>query len=257
MPETVLTARNLSYRYGEGAGDLTVRLSALTLERGQVRALTGTSGTGKSTLLECIGLIREGFFLGRDRGRPDGEFLLLGREIASLTKQERWQWRAAFLGYMPQTGGLLPFLSIKENIALQIDLSLKQRQSLGAGGERAPLQEASEGLSETLGIADLLNKKPAALSIGQRQRAVFLKAMAHQPALLLIDEPTSALDQDNAHHLFAAIKQAASGRGVAALIVTHDTALVDELGIERISLSPRSGRGLSLFEPVSATLGAA
>src|SRR5690606_23384060 len=148
--------------------------------------LVGPSGSGKSTLLDLLALV-----LAPD---PGGEMLLrVGeREIDLLRlwrdgRQERLaQLRSRELGYVLQTGGLLGFLDVRRNIGLS-------RALLGMLDDGSVLR-----LAQQLEIAEQLDKYPAALSVGQRQRVGIARALAHGPRLLLADEPTASLDPLNA-----------------------------------------------------------
>ncbi|MBO6258043.1 MAG: ATP-binding cassette domain-containing protein [Succinivibrio sp.] len=221
MSVTILKIRNLSYTYrGRNSDGLKVTLRSMRLCAGDVKALTGVSGSGKSTLLECIGLIREGF--------NADEFIIDDTDIQTQNAAALAGVRAAKLGFMPQSGGLLPFLTVRGNISLQMKLGRRYNSAC------PPMDKLWEELLEvlrTLEIDSLLDRYPQELSIGQRQRAVFCKAIAHQPKLVLIDEPTSALDPLHAQKLFAAIAAIAARLKVSVLTVTHDLHLVEKLGI--------------------------
>jgi putative ABC transport system ATP-binding protein len=185
-------------------------------------AVVGPSGCGKSTLLEALGLIL----------KPErvGQFQLLQTDLASdLTlragrRETRWaRLRQHQMGYVPQTGGLLPFLTVRQNIDLPASMS-------GRAIDRTLLAR----LVERLKLTDLLNRFPRELSIGERQRVSFARAVAHQPALILADEPTAALDPNLAHELFALIIEVVSEFNIAALIVTHEWSLVAESKLRKV-----------------------
>ena len=185
-------------------------------------AVVGPSGCGKSTLLEALGLIL----------KPErvGQFQLLQTDLTSdLTlragrRETRWaRLRQHQMGYVPQTGGLLPFLTVRQNIDLPASMS-------GRAIDRTLLAR----LVERLKLTDLLNRFPRELSIGERQRVSFARAVAHQPALILADEPTAALDPNLAHELFALIIEVVSEFNIAALIVTHEWSLVAESKLRKV-----------------------
>src|SRR5690606_16838951 len=98
---------------------------------------------------------------------------------------------------------------------------------------------------QALELESLLDKHPAALSIGERQRVAFVRAIAHEPDLLLADEPTSALDPENARRLFGLFVELARRCGTATLVVSHDLDLIQEFGLP--SIAPCLAPGLSIF----------
>jgi putative ABC transport system ATP-binding protein len=202
--------------------DYQIALPHLTLRRGEVAAITGASGCGKSTLLEMIGLILRPEHLAQFRlGDADGQdvaALLHGNRQAQMA-----DIRAQRLGFVLQSGGLLPFLTVRQNIALP-------RRMLGLPGKSGLVDEAICRLS----LQPLLGKLPAQLSIGERQRVSFVRAIAHEPDLLLADEPTAALDPLQARRLFELIIDIVQRFQIAALLVTHDWDLVRDCAIRNI-----------------------
>jgi putative ABC transport system ATP-binding protein len=219
---SILDIQDLEVSRGGVGHAYEVSLSSLKLEAGDVAAIVGPSGCGKSTLLESIGLLLE--------PRTVKHFQLVDFDIArdmtcSLREREnRWsRIRQHCLGFVPQSGGLLPFLNVKDNIELP-------RKLVGCRGSDVLLEEVIERLQ----LSALMRHTPAQLSIGERQRVSFVRAIAHRPKLLLADEPTAALDPILARELFALIVEIASAFKVAALIVTHEWSLVEAVGIKSI-----------------------
>ncbi|GAA0598527.1 ABC transporter ATP-binding protein [Caenispirillum bisanense] len=182
---------------------------------GEFVAVVGASGCGKSTLLDILALVL----------RPSGaqHFRLAGEagwiDLADLWRRNDERALAALrrtrLGYVLQTGGLLPFLTVAENIALPARLT----------GQTLSRPEL-EAMAADIGIRQVLDKKPQYISGGQRQRAAILRALAHAPGLILADEPTAAVDQERARAIVADFRRAASERGCAVVMVTHDRDLV-------------------------------
>ncbi|WP_017431227.1 ABC transporter ATP-binding protein [Vreelandella jeotgali] len=220
----MLSLRDLYITRGRGHERYAVHLPELRLDAGEVVAVVGPSGCGKSTLLEAIGLLLE-------PDRP-GHFTL-GRQKQDLARL--WQQddaaalatvRSRDMGFMLQNGGLLPYLSVRDNIALP-------RQLLGLTAKSARVDHACE----TLGLTPLLDKRPAALSIGERQRSAFVRAIAHEPALLLADEPTAALDPHAGARLFGVMTALVQELEMAALVVSHDRELVAEFALRRMVAS--------------------
>ncbi|MCW4150328.1 ABC transporter ATP-binding protein [Halomonas sp. 18H] len=224
----MLNLTELRVARGEGHERHEVYLPQLALPAGQVAAIVGPSGCGKSTLLEAMGLLLapselQGFTLGT----PPQDIAALQRAgneraLASIRSRD--------IGFLLQNGGLLPFLSVRDNIALP-------RRLLG-------LPEHSERVvhaCDTLGLDVLLDKRPGALSIGERQRTAFVRAMAHEPRLLLADEPTAALDPASGERLFGLIVTLAKELDMAALVVSHDVMLVAQFQLPRLAATLMPG----------------
>lgn len=219
----MLCIEAMSIVRGSGEQAHRVCLPSLNLPLGQVVAVTGESGCGKSTLLEVIGLL-----LTPSRvGRFEMEFtdatpavVNIARFLAANDQAALAAIRAARIGFMLQSGGLLPFLTVRDNIRLPCQL-------LGIAEDERLLTRAIQ----TLKLAGLLHKKPAQLSIGERQRVAFVRAVAHRPKLLLADEPTASLDPHTARLLFALFIELVQEWGIAALVASHDWGLVKTFGL--------------------------
>lgn len=227
----IIEIRSLVYSYEKVSDEsgFCVTLEDLCLKRGEVAALTGVSGSGKSTLLECIGLIRDNF---------QAEFFSIKDQQAQrMSRADKAALRAGFLGFMPQNGGLLPYLTVRENISLQIELALKARLIKSSASVIAEYLEGILSTIEKFEMLSCLDKYPEELSIGQRQRAAFFKALSHKPELILIDEPTSSLDPANADLLFDTILRSCESLDTTALMVTHDVAAVREKHIKEYAYS--------------------
>lgn len=232
----MLELEDLRIVRGHGDQAYEVRLPSLSLRAGEVMAVVGGSGCGKSTLLEGVGLLLQPQRIGRYvlGDRVDVADLLRAGQDALLSSL-----RAERIGFVLQTGGLLPFLSVRDNIMLP-------RRLLGLAPHNTEVDTAIDALS----LGGLLDKRPSALSIGERQRVAFVRAMAHEPGLLLADEPTSALDPDNARILFQLFVDLAGRSGIATLVVSHDWGLVNDFGLP--CLRPELTPGLSVFTPSGA-----
>lgn len=237
----MLDIKNLLVRRGEGALAHHVRLPHLQVGAGEILAITGESGSGKSTLLEAIGLLLAPVELERFRlgpARAGGhEAQDIGRLLASDDQPALAAVRSRHLGFILQSGGLLPFLSVRDNISLP-------RRLLGMSTKSAHVDHAVE----VLRLQGLLDKHPQALSIGERQRVACVRAIAHEPLLLLADEPTAALDPHSARRLFELLLSLVSSMGLSALVVSHDWALLKDFGLPRLGAISRQGE--TLFEPM-------
>ncbi|MGL6242640.1 ABC transporter ATP-binding protein [Pseudomonas sp.] len=232
----MLDIKNLLVRRGEGALAHHVRLPHLQVGAGEILAITGESGSGKSTLLEAIGLLLapvelERFRLGAAHDQDIAQLLASDDQPALAAVRSR------HLGFILQSGGLLPFLSVRDNISLP-------RRLLGMPVKSAHVDHAVE----VLRLQGLLDKQPQALSIGERQRVACIRAIAHEPLLLLADEPTAALDPHSARRLFELLLSLVSSMGLSALVVSHDWALLKDFGLPRLGAISRQGE--TLFEPM-------
>lgn len=222
---------------GVGSQRYSLVIPALHLRAGEQVAIVGPSGCGKSTLLDVLALVLA----------PDqvGRFAFHQQDIAGLWRADQQSALAALrsrhLGYVLQTGGLLGFLDVRGNIALS-------RQLLGLPDDGSVVR-----LAEQLEISDQLAKKPAALSVGQRQRVSCARALAHAPQLVLADEPTASLDPLNAERVMHALLAQAREHSAACVIATHDEPLARASGLQvrRISCRRDADGG------VTATLGEA
>lgn len=188
-------------------GNFEMSLPTLNLKEGEVLAIQGSSGCGKSTLLEIIGLILKPDYLSHFE--LDG--VDITQEVIQQKEKQLAVLRSHYFGFMLQSGGLLPFLTVQENLALSCQLIGKQLD-----------KSWQDDLIDRLSISHLLRKYPKQLSIGERQRVSFLRAISHRPKLLLADEPTAALDPYNAAKLFDIIVDLVQENQLSALIVTHD-----------------------------------
>ncbi len=190
-----------------------LRVPAFSVRRGEMVGLVGPSGCGKSTLLDILGLV-----LGPDRA---GEFsLALDGEgsridLLSLPERELARLRRERIGYVLQTGGLLSFLTVRQNILLP-----------GKINRRPGKEEAAARLAEQLGILEQFHKKPQHLSGGQRQRAAIARALAPGPPVILADEPTAAVDRLTAAEIWERFRDLSGRQGATLVVVTHDVAMV-------------------------------
>ncbi|MGH8547380.1 MAG: ABC transporter ATP-binding protein [Methylococcales bacterium] len=216
----------IRHQRGIGNDSFTLQIPRLIVDRGETVAVTGASGSGKSTLLEIIGLILKpdeaaGYGLGPAENRQDIAALWRRNQSERLAKI-----RAVSLGFVVQSGGLLPYLTVLENIVIS-----RRLLGLPAPGRLV------EKVCKILGLEKLLNRKPAQLSIGERQRAAIARALAHEPMLLLADEPTAALDPIHAGRVLALLLELACRFDLTSIIVTHDWSRVRELGLREIQAS--------------------
>lgn len=214
MTAEVLRLEGLRYQRA-GDGGFAIEVGTLVLGPGQVLGVVGPSGCGKSTLVDILALLR--------RPTQVARFELRGSDVAALWQRDAVDdctaLRAAQVGVVLQTGGLLPSLSVLENVRLA-------QRLLGARDEAW-----IEHVLAALDLQGLGQRKPAQLSIGQRQRVAIARALAHRPALLLADEPTASLGVDHAPAALELLLALARDSGAALVIVSHDLDLLREKGV--------------------------
>ena len=205
-PPALLEAQHITRRLPEGV--TLVQDASLKVDRGEFIAITGPSGSGKSSLLYLLGLL----------DRPtEGRVLLEGRDTASLSAAELANLRLMRLGFVFQFHFLLPEFSTLDNVLIPI-------RRLGRLKDAAARAQAMK-LLEALGMAEAAAKLPEQLSGGMRQRAAIARALANDPAIILADEPTGNLDTRNAAAVFDIFARLAVEEGRAILVVTHDAEL--------------------------------
>ena len=203
----------------------------MVVEAGQRVAVVGPSGCGKSTLLAILALAL----------RPDGgdELALAGADALGLWQRADGDGLAALrsrhVGFVPQTGSLLPFLSLRDNILLP--------QQLQSRPDTARVQ----ALADALGIAGVLHRMPAQVSVGQRQRAAVARALAHRPGIVLADEPTASVHPSQADEILSLLTHAAEQDGVALVISTHDAARAEASGYAIAPCQTDAGAALTRF----------
>ena len=198
MKELVLDVRNLahSYRKGTKSVDVFSQLN-LQLRANEVAVVRGESGTGKTTLLLACGGMQ----------RPlHGEILVDGIDLFSVSAAERNKIRSAKIGYLFQTLELVPYLNVLENLTLH---------------DRSLASKAIHWLDK-FELGDRISHRPDELSHGQRQRVALMRALVHQPDLLIADEPTGNLDDRNGQIVFEILRSYANSGG-AVLIASHDS----------------------------------
>jgi len=168
-------------------------------------AITGPSGSGKSSLLYLLGLL----------DLPTiGDVLIDGRSTNVMLEDERAEVRLSRIGFVFQFHFLLPEFSITENVALPM-------RALGGLSARAAASRAEELLS-SFGLSDHLRKTPNQLSGGQRQRVAVARALANDPPVILADEPTGSLDTLATSQVFDILRDLVTRGGKTVVAVTHD-----------------------------------
>lgn len=191
---------------GQSSESFCLRIPHFAVYPGSVCLISGPSGCGKTTLMEVLGLLSPctscrsfvGFLGQRERN------------LAGLSAWRRSRLRRRYLGYVPQTGALIPYLKAADNILLSARLASTHRS--------LPLVD----LCKALGIESLRRRYPAELSVGQRQRVAIARALIHRPEIVLADEPTGALDPITAEQVKRLFVDLGHRLRAALIVVSHD-----------------------------------
>ncbi len=181
----------------------------LKVQRGDIQLLMGPSGSGKTTLLSILaGLLTP----------TDGQVLLLGEEITTMSRKHLARYRLRHIGFIFQGFNLFPALTALENIEVAFHIK-------GIRGQVA--RQEAYNLLEQVGLGDKGELLPRDLSGGQKQRVAIARALATSPPLIMADEPTAALDSKSGHDVIALLGRLAKEEGSTVLMVTHDPRIVD------------------------------
>lgn len=202
-------------------------IPTLQISRGEKIALIGQSGCGKSTLLDMLAFISQ-------PSKTDS--FIFGHQIKDDWVQEDisgfWNKRQnnplsdirrKYIGYVMQTGGLLPYLTVKENINLSRDIL------------NLPKDDITDNLVDELGLSYHLKKLPSALSTGERQRVAIARALAHRPEIVIADEPTASLDPYASKTVMAIFIRLVEEMGITVIVASHAWDDIKELGLRRLS----------------------
>lgn len=222
---TIYHLRNVTLdRVSEGVS-FRLNVPTLQISQGEKIALIGESGCGKSTLLDILAFIAEPSEIGAFRFRPEntGEPI----DVAGFWKKRKLnqlgELRKKHIGYVMQTGGLLPYLTVRDNMNLS-------RHVLGMRDDNA-----IEELARELGIARHLDKLPETLSTGERQRVAIGRALAHQPSIVIADEPTASVDPFAAEKIMSLFIGLAEERNITVIVASHAWRHIKRLGLRRLA----------------------
>ena len=203
-----ISVSGLSKSYAVGGTHLSVLKDLeLSLERGDMVAIVGASGVGKSTLLHVLGGLEA----------PDAGSIRIDQvDLASLSDEALVAFRNQHVGFVFQFHHLLPEFTAVENAEMPLRIARKSATEC---------RERASGLLERVGLAERLEHRPGMLSGGEQQRVAIARALVMRPALLLADEPTGDLDEHTAETLHELLKEMHSEHGLTSIIATHNPKL--------------------------------
>lgn len=218
----IILLRNMTKRFPMGGGHFTALKGIdLLFHKGEFTGIVGPSGSGKTTLLNIIGSLDT---------PSDGEAVVLGRSICTLTHKQAAALRNGHLGFIFQTYNLFPVFTVFENVEFPL-LLLKMP---GATRRKAVL-----GALEWVGLSDKISSRPAQLSGGECQRVAIARAMVKKPDIVLADEPTANLDSANSHHILQTMERLNRELSTTFIFATHDDKVIGYLR-RKISLADGS-----------------
>jgi len=222
---TIYHLRNVVLdRKSEGVS-FRLNVPSLQIRQGEQIAVIGESGCGKSTLLDILAFIAKPSEIDSFRFRPN--LADSPTDIGALWDKKQLNalgdMRKQHIGYVMQTGGLLPYLTVRDNINLSRNvLKMKKDDTVGT-------------LARELGIARHLDKLPGTLSTGERQRVAIARGLAHQPSIVIADEPTASVDPFAAEKIMALFMELAEDRNITVIVASHAWRHIKRLGLRRLA----------------------
>ena len=199
----VIQLNSVSKIYQVGLGIKALDNIDLEIPQGQYIALMGSSGSGKSTMLNLLGCL----------DRPtSGKYYLGGDDVSTFSDNRLSETRNGRLGFVFQSFNLIPWMSVTQNIAIPL---------FYWGTPRRKRHRKSVELAEMVGLADRLDHRPSELSGGQMQRVAIARALSNDPLVLLADEPTGNLDTQTGEEIMQVFAEL-SARGKTIIMVTHE-----------------------------------
>lgn len=201
---SILRLEHIEKEYGKGEAKLiALKNINMTVEKGEMVAITGPSGSGKSTLLNILGCIDN---------ITKGKYFVNGTDVSNYNNRKFASLRNRTFGFVVQHFALLEDYSIFDNIGLPLEY---------AGVIKKRRKEIIYKLAEELGIVQKLNRRPGELSGGQNQRVAIARALSNNPEIILADEPTGALDKKTGNEVLDIFRNL-NRQGKTIIIVTHD-----------------------------------
>lgn len=232
--KNVLELKSVIKSYRQGKQNLEVLTGVnLEIKTGDIIALVGQSGAGKSTMLQIAGLLDK---------PTSGKVILDGINVSKVSDDIRTNLRRDYVGFVYQYHNLLSDFSALENVMLPMIIANKDKK---IARDRACM------LLEKMHLTHRLNHRPAELSGGEQQRVAIARALSNSPKLLLADEPTGNLDPNTAEDVFETLLDVIKETGLSALIATHNMELATKMNRQ---LRLKDGNLTNINEPILAKI---
>ena len=204
MSEPAIRVVALGKTYPTAVGDFPALCDVdLTIEAGEFVAIMGPSGSGKSTFMNLLGCLDT---------PSSGDYFLVGRNVAHLTRDELARLRNRTLGFVFQGFNLLPRMNLEDNVSLPL---------VYAGIDRRERRRRARSVLDRVGLGEYAGSLPNRISGGQQQRVAIARALIHSPSLILADEPTGNLDSQTSEEIMA-LFGALNRDGITLVLVTHE-----------------------------------
>jgi putative ABC transport system ATP-binding protein len=209
---SIVQIKNLVKRFPVGKNEFTaLKNISIDFKKGEFTGLVGPSGSGKTTMLNIIGSLD---------APTEGDVIVLGKSIATLSHKQSAILRNRHIGFIFQTFNLLPVYTVYENVEFALLL-----QNLSGSQRKKAVLEALEWV----GLTDKIKSRPAMLSGGECQRVAIARSMVKRPEIVLADEPTANLDSINSHHILQTMKNLNRELNTTFLFATHDEKVMQYL----------------------------